>query len=167
MAIPRKTTFVIYHSGPVTHFGSPEATGINDYTAAAVIIPGQSVELVDTAGVLQWRQTAAATGVPETFVAQPKSEHNKGVAALPADTPAYAAGDVVNVVAYSVGTVFSGILLSGQDIAIADRLQIGAGGKFIVATSPLATSNAARFRALDGTGGATASDIYLRMFVTA
>jgi hypothetical protein len=75
-------------------------------------------------------------------------------------TGTYTSGDVLSYMIPSKGTKFRGLVLSGEDIAIGDRMANSAtGGKFMESASPVIIPAIA----MESSGGALGADTLLLM----
>jgi hypothetical protein len=150
MALTRKNPRTVHLGGPMVLS--------NEHVASAAITPGYLVELHSDSGTLKARANASATNQPTLAVALNQPEQNEGI------DDAYAAGDLVKMGFLAPGSVFYGVIPSGQDIAVGDYLQSNGDGKLKEATAVTATANVARFQSLDAPGAVTA-DTRLRVQV--
>jgi hypothetical protein len=143
MAITKKVPNTIHLAGPMTK--------VDEQVAGVAITPGYLVEMYDDSDVLKWRPNASATEQATMAVALERVELNDTI-----DT-AYAVGDAVKVGFLAPGSVFYGLIPSGQDIAVGELLQSNGDGLLKTATATTATANVARFQSLDDTGAVTAN----------
>lgn len=149
MAITKKAPNTILLSG-----GGPGAEGagtyINDWIASEEIKPGMLIEPHNDAGVTKWRKNSSATNIHGAYVALEQLMNNLGV------DDVYAAGDLVQAFALRQGSIFWGLVPSGQDISNQEALQSNGDGKLKSATSAAAGDNVARFKSNDELGAVTA-----------
>ena len=138
MAITQGTPRVVHLAGPKTE--------VNDLRSSAIITPGYLVEMHDDSDELKWRSNASATEQVAIAVALDQPELNKGVD----DT--YAAGDLVRAAFLAPGSVFWGLIPSGQDISFAELLQSNGDGLLKTAGTTTAAANTAKFQSLDAPG---------------
>ena len=139
------------------HLAGPKVL-VDDLVAGGAITPGFLVEMYDDSGANKWRANASATEICAVAVALDRPELNKGI------DDAYAAGDLVAVAFLAPGSVFYGLIPSGQDIANGDLLQSNGDGKLKAATATTQDAALGRFQALDNPGSVTA-DTRLRVQV--
>jgi hypothetical protein len=142
MALTRKAPNTI-------HLGGPKVV-VNEYVASAAITPGYLIELHSDSGTLSWRKNASATEQVTIAVALDAPMFNEGI------DDDYADGDLVEAAYLQPGSVFYGLIPSGQDIAVGDFLQSNGDGLLKEATATTATANVAKFQSLDAPGSVTA-----------
>lgn len=150
MAISLTNPNAIHLAGPLTIAAGDDSDGLGTNVASAAITPGYLVEAHASGGDLKWRPHASATEQVSIAVALNQPELNKGI------DDAYAAGDLVKVGWLAPGSVFYGVIPSGQDIAVGDFLQSNGNGKLKEATATTAAANVAKFQSLDAPGSVTA-----------
>lgn len=149
MAIMRRDPNTIYIGGGGVQGGMRGGmTPVNDKVAVESITPGMLLELHDDSGVAAYgvHDSADDPVVPVT-VALEDIPHNNGV------DDAYADGDLVYAAVLHPGSLFWGIVPSGQNINIGDRLQSNGDGKL-----KAAASGDVRFVSHTDTGGAVTED---------
>lgn len=107
-----------------------------DHACDEVLLPGQAVER-NTDGTVG-KQSTAGANVPLLIVLE-REEMGQGV------DGAYAIGDKVKIGHFGPGTVFSGYVASGQNLALGARVEYnGAGGFRVLASgTPVATAREA------------------------
>lgn len=127
------------------HLAGPKVV-VDHLTAGGAITPGMLVEIYGDSGVLKWRAHASATEQVSAAVALEESELNLGI------TNAYASGERVKAAYLAPGSVFYGIIPSGQNISKGALLQSNGDGKLKAASATTAAANVAKFQALDGPG---------------
>lgn len=117
--------------------GEPKTpTIVSDIAAKEAITPGMLLDLDTTTGVSRWKKAATAKA-PTTTVALDMLMLNKGV------DDACAIGDLIEVAELVPGQTFWGLIGSGANIVIGDKLENAGNGKL------RAWTDAARaFRAL-------------------
>jgi len=135
MAITKRDPNTIYLAGPVTY--------INDIPAIEAITPGMLLDYEDNSGALAFGVHDAAADVQQVLVALEQTFLNLGV------DDAYAAGDLVYAAALGKGAQFWAIIPSGQNIAVAQKLQSNGDGKLKDATADTAAAAVAKFAALE------------------
>lgn len=150
MALTRKNPNTI-------HLGGPKVL-VDEYVASAAITPGYLVEQHSDSGTLKWRKNASATEQVTLAVALDQPEFNLGI------DDDYAAGDLVKAAFLAPGSVFYGLIPSGQNIAVGALLQSNGDGKLKAASATTAAANVAKFQSLDAPGSVTA-DTRLRVQV--
>lgn len=128
MALTLRDPNTIYLGGGMQG-GDGGITYENRYNAVETITPGMLVEIHDDSGVPGWGVHDSADEPVHVAVALEQIELNQGVD----DT--YAAGDRCKVGILRSGSMFWGIIPSGQDIAIGARLQSNGDGKLKAAGS--------------------------------
>lgn len=137
-------TILLAGGGP----GAENAATYDDTLVAVdVITPGMLLELHDDSGVPAWGVHDSADDPISPTVALERLHMNKGVD----DT--YAVGDLVYAAALKTGSKFWGIVASGANINIGDRLQSAGNGKL-----KAAASGSVRFVSWTDTGGAVTED---------
>lgn len=144
MALTRLNPRRVHLGGPLTKVDD------FDYEAGGAITPGMLAEFYDDSGETKVRANSSATEIPTLAVALDRAELNKEI------TDAYAAGDVVPVGFMAPGTVFYGLIPSGQNISNGELLQSNGDGKLKSATATTADAMLARFQSLDNPGAVTA-----------
>lgn len=152
MAITKVNPRTVHLGGPITVVES------EDFVASAAITPGMLVELHDDGSNLDVRANGSATEYPALSVALELTEFNETI------TDAYAAGQTVKIGYLAPGSVFYGIIPSGQNISRAELLQSNGDGKLKSATATTADANLGRFMSLDNPGS-VAADTRLRVLV--
>lgn len=131
------------------------ATYINDLVAVETLTPGMILELHDDNGVPAWGVHDTADDPVEPVVALEKGLFlNKGVD----DT--YADGELVIAAALKPGSMFWGIVPSGQDINVGARLQSNGDGKL-----KAAATGHVKFVSHTDTGGAVTEDTRVKVEV--
>lgn len=135
------------------HLGGP-CTVIDSFVAIEAITPGMLLEPHNNGGAFNWGVHDSADTVVFPIVALDRPELNKGV------DDAYAAGDLVAAGHLTGGSTWWAIVPSGQNIAIAGLLQSNGDGKL----KAHGTGTAIAY-ALEGTGGAVATDTRIRVGV--
>lgn len=130
---------------PNTIYLGGEYTEINDIVASEAITPGHLVERFNNGGVIKFRKHATADVAAATLVAQDQPMLNKGV------DDAYAAGDLVQVIALQKGAAAWMLIASGQNIVAGQKLQSAGDGTL----KAYATAGAAIFTALENSGAVT------------
>lgn len=126
------------------------ATHVNDFVAGAEITPGMLIETYDDAGATKWRPHSTAADVQPVAVALEQIMLNLGV------DDVYAIGDLVQAAILKPGSMFWGLLPSGQDIANQEFMQSNGDGYLKSATATTAAANVARFKSHDSIGAITA-----------
>lgn len=137
---------------PYTRYGKIHIAGemekIGDFPAGEDgILPGMQVELVKAADDAQkWKKQVNTADVQSCFIALE-------MVSLGVDY-AYNTDDIMNVGRFHGGSVFWGLIPSGQDIALREPLQSnGSGtGMFKTASDNTAATNVAHFRAHEEKG---------------
>lgn len=136
---------------PYTRYGGKihiagEIEKIGDFPAGEDnIIPGMQVESYrDTDGAQKWRKQATDSNMQSAFIALEMV--SLGVDKL------YMEDDIMNVGRFQPGSIFWGLIPSGQDIALSQHLQSNGDGTFKAATAETAAANVARFRAHEEKG---------------
>lgn len=123
---------------------------LNTEVASEAATPGMLMESHRaSAGVRKWRKNSSATNAHQVAVLLNQSEQNLGI------DSAVAAGDLVPIALLDAGDVFYGLIPSGQSIANEQLLQSNGDGYLKDATSDAASTNVARFKALDDLGAVT------------
>jgi hypothetical protein len=122
MAVPANPPNTIYLGGGM-NAGDEGITYINDKAAVETITPGMLLELHDDSGVAAWGVHDSADDPCPVVVALEQVFLNQGV------DDNYADGDLVLAGALKPGSMFWGIVASGADINVADRLQSAGNGK--------------------------------------
>jgi hypothetical protein len=117
------------------------------------------VELHDDT-TLKVRANGSATEIAALAVALERNELNKTI------DDAYAADDVVKFGYLGAGSVFYGLVPSGQSITFGALYQSNGDGKLKAATATTQAAMLGRFQSLDDTGAVTA-DTRLRVQVIA
>lgn len=130
----------IHLSGPC-HIESDDLTN-----CSVAATPGMLAEKVDSSGVNKWRPNASATEIPTLAVFLDSPESNLGIDSV------YAIGATPKVGWLCPGSVFYGIVVSGQNIANCELLQSNGDGKLKSATATTADAMLGRFQALDNIG---------------
>lgn len=124
----------------------------NELVAYSAIYPGMLVEVYNDSGTPKLRPHATANGTfARKLIALEQLLLNKTI------TDAYAAGDLVEVADMYPGSLFLGIIPSGQTVVPGDALSSNGDGKFRVST----TAPVARARA--SSNGAVTVDTFLKM----
>lgn len=141
------------------HLGGP-LTKLDDFQheASAAITPGFLVELHDDSGETKVRPHDTDSEQVPMAVALDRPENNKEI------DDDYAIGDAVKVGFLAPGSVFFGLIPSGQDISNGEYLQSNGDGKLKTASATTATANVAKFQSLDNPGSVTA-DTRIRALV--
>lgn len=141
------------------HLGGP-ITVLDDfqYEASATVTPGMLVELHDSSGETKVRPHDTSTEVVTLAVALDRPENNKEI------TDNYASGDAVKVGFMAPGTIFYGIIPSGQNISNGEFLQSNGDGKLITASATTQDAALGKFQSLDNPGS-VAADTRLRVLV--
>lgn len=141
------------------HLGGPLTT-LDDFLheASATITPGMLVELHDSSGETKVRPHNTDSEIVSLAVALDRPELNKEI------TDDYASGDVVKVGYLAAGSIFYGIIPSGQDISNGEFLQSNGDGKLKTASATTQDAALAKFQSLDNPGSVT-SDTRLRVLV--
>lgn len=158
MAITKINPRTIHLGGPLTVVAGDDSDGLGTHVASAAITPGMLVEQHADSGDLKWRPHGTDSEQVTLAVALNEPHLNHGI-----DT-AYAIGDLVSVGFLGPGSVFYGIIPSGQDISVGEFLQSNGDGKLKTASATTATANVAKFQSLDAPGSVTA-DTRLRVQV--
>ena len=140
MAITKRNPRTIHLAGPLT------VVDDQDHVASAAITPGHLVELHDDGSNTDVRVNGSATEIVALSVALERAELNNTI-----DT-AYATGDTVKIGYLGVGSVFYGLVPSGQNISRAELLQSNADGTLITAAATTAAASTAKFQSLDDLG---------------
>jgi len=135
MSITMKTPHTVHLAGP--------APVVDDLPAVGAITPGMLLDYEDNSGVLSVSVHDAAADVQTTLVALERSENNLGV------DDAYAEGDIVKFGTLQPGSIFWGLIASGQDIAVAEKMQSNGDGYLKEATADTAAASVAKFAALE------------------
>lgn len=129
------------------------ATLVNDKVAIEAITPGMILEYHNDGGELKWGVHDSGDAEVDITVALEQVFLNQGI-----EDP-YAAGDLVLAAILKPGSVFYGIIPSGQNIQAGEYLQSNGDGKLKVLAS-----GKARFMSLDEVGAVT-EDTRLRVEV--
>lgn len=153
MAITKRPPRTIYLGGGLPG-GDGGITYVNDLVAIEILTPGMIVEGHNDGGVEKWGVHDVADDPCPSSVVLENLMMNKTID----DT--YAAGDLVIVGVMRLGSTFLAIVGTGLTINPGDLLQSAGNGKL----KPAATGDI-RFKALEGTGGATVGDTRLRVEV--
>ena len=148
MAITKRDPNTIHLAGPMIE--------VEEYVASAAITPGMLVELHDDSGTIKVRPNASATEFQAKTVALEHIALNKTV------DDAYAIGDLVKVGYMGCGSVFWGLIPSGQNISGAELLKSNADGKLQSAGTTTAAANLGIMQSLSAPGAVTA-DTRLRV----
>lgn len=122
MAVALNPPNTIYLGGGM-NAGDGGITYINDKLAVEPITPGMLLELHDDGGTPAWGVHDTADDPCPVVVALEQVFLNLGI------SDAYADGDLVLAGALRPGSMFYGIVPSGQDLAIGARLQSNGDGK--------------------------------------
>lgn len=148
MALTKRPPNTIFLGG-----GGPGGEGgltyVNDIAAGAVITPGMVIETYDDNGVTKWRPHSTAAGVQSRAVALEQLMLNKGV------DDNYAINDLVQAGILLAGSMFWGLIPSGQNISNQDYLQSNGDGYLKEATSSAAGDGVAAYKAHDTLGAVT------------
>lgn len=150
MSIERPNPNTIYLGGGGPG-GEEGITYVNDIVAGATITPGMLIETYNDGLVTKWRPHSAAAGVASRAVALEQLMLNKGV------DDNYAAGDLVQAGILKAGSMFWGLIPSGEDIANQDFLQSNGDGLMKEATASTAAAGVAHYKAHDNLGAVTAN----------
>lgn len=142
MAIPLRPPNTIYLGGGAQG-GDGGITYVNDIPAIEAITPGMLLELHNNAGARAWGVHDAADDPVPLAVALDQPYLNLGV------DDVIAAGDLVLAGILRPGSMFWGLVPSGQDIDIGERLQSNGDGML-----KSAASGDVRFVSHTDTGGA-------------
>lgn len=153
MAITQRPPNTIYLGGGAQG-GDGGITYINDIPAIEAITPGMVLELHDNSGARAWGVHDTADDPVSAVVALEQTHMNKGI------DDAYAADDLVLAGSLRPGSMFYGIVPSGQNINVGDRLQSNGDGKL-----KAAASGDVRFVSHTDTGGAVTADTRVRVEV--
>ena len=153
MSVSLRNPNTIYLGGGAQG-GDGGITYINDIPAIEAITPGMLLELHDNSGARAWGVHDAADDPCPAVVALDQPMMNLGI------DDAYAASDLVLAGALRPGSMFYGIIPSGQDIDIGERLQSNGDGKL-----KAAASGDVRFVSHTDTGGAVTEDTRIRVEV--
>lgn len=153
MAVTLRNPNTIYLGGGDGPGGESGCTYINDKVAVETIKPGMILELHDDGGVPAWGVHDTADDPVSVVVALEQPFMNQGI------DDNYSDGDLVLAGALRPGAMFYGIVPSGQDINIGDRLQSNGDGKL-----KAAAGGSIRFVSHTDTGAVTA-DTRLRVEV--
>lgn len=115
-----------------------EPTQNEDHACDEILLPGQLLER-NSDGTVGKQSTAGITTRIPLLICLEREEMGQGV------DGAYAVGDKVKVGYFGPGTVFSGYVASGQNLALGARVEAnGAGGFRVLASgSPLAVAREA------------------------
>lgn len=151
MSITKRNPNTIYLGGGDGPGGESGCTVINDYVAIESITPGMLIEYHDDSGAQKWGVHDSADDDVQLVVALDQPMLNKGI------DDAYAAGDLLQAGQLRPGSVFYGIIPSGQDITFGATLQSNGDGRL-----KAKASGAGRFKALETTG-AVLEDTRLRV----
>ena len=143
MAITKYGPNTVYLGGG-SQGGDGGITYINDIPAIEALTPGHLLELHDNSGARAWGVHDTADDPCPAIVALDQPFLNKGI------DDAYAAQELVLAGALRPGSMFYGIIASGQDISIGERLQSAGDG-----TLKTAGSGDVRFVSHDGPGAVT------------
>lgn len=146
MAITKRNPGVIYLGGGDGPGGEGGMTVVNEYTAGAAIKPGMVVETYNDAGTTKVRPHSGAAEMLQVAVALEQLEMNLGV------EDNYAIGDLVKYGIMKQGSMFWGIVVTGQDISNQELMQSNGDGKLKTALATTATANVGRLRAHDNLG---------------
>lgn len=142
MAITFQPPRTIHLAGPITL--------VDEFLAGESITPGHLVEMYDASGTMKWRKHASATEMLSLAVALDRPENNFTI-----DT-AIAAGETLKAAYFTTGSVFYGLIASGQNISKGEFLQSAGDGTLKTATATTAAANVARMQSLDAPGAVTA-----------
>jgi hypothetical protein len=153
MAVPANPPNTIYLGGGM-NAGEGGITYINDQAAVEAITPGMLLELHDDGGTPAWGVHDVADDPCPVVVALEQVFLNQGV------DDNYADGDLVYAGALRPGSMFWGIVASGANINIGDRLQSAGNGKL-----KAAASGDIRFVSHTDTGGAVTEDTRVKVEV--
>ena len=154
MAITQRDPNTIHLAGPMT--------AVEEYVASAAIKPGMLVELHDDSGTIKVRPNASATEFQAKTVALEILSLNKSIDSA----TYYAAGDMVRVGYMGCGSVFYGLIPSGQEISNCELLKSNADGKLQTAGTTTAAANLGIMQSLSAPGSVT-EDTRLRVqFIT-
>ncbi len=149
MAITKLNPRKIHLAGPVVV--------VHEHMSSEAITPGMLVELHDSTGI-KVRANASATELQALSVALDIPENNKGI------DDDYASGDMVKIGYLTVGSVFYGIIPSGQDISLCELLVSNADGKLKTAGTTTEAASLGKFQSLDAPG-AVVADTRIRVQV--
>lgn len=129
-----------------------------DHEASATIKPGHVIEMHDSSGVTKWRPHDTSTEIVTLAVALDRPELNKGL------SDNYSSGDVVKAGFLAPGSVFYGLIPSGQNISNGEFLQSNGDGTLVTASATTQDAALAKFQSLDNPGSVS-SETRLRVQV--
>lgn len=138
------------------HLAGPKVL-VNEYAAGVAITPGMLVELYSDGGTLKVRPNASATEIQALSVAIEQSWQNKGV------DDAYAVGDLVAFNYLAPGSVFWGLIPSGQNIAVGGLLQSNGNGMLKAATATTQDAGLGHFQALEAVNATATTRIRVQV----
>lgn len=153
MAITQRDPNTIYLGGGM-NAGDGGITYVNDKVAVEAITPGMLLELHDDNGVAAWGVHDSADDPISPVVALEYLFLNRGV------DDAYADGELVYAGVLKSGSMFWGLVGSGANINIGDRLQSAGNGKL-----KAAATGDIKFVSHSDTGGAVTEDTRIRVEV--
>ena len=111
--------------------------------AKAAFTPGEIIERVGTAGVLEWQKFGTENEEHSNIIALDRPYLNEGI------DDDYADGEMVDAWQLGHGDEFYGLLASGEDVEPGDKLECAAGGEVAKADATTATAGLAHFTCLD------------------
>lgn len=109
------------------------------FNALEVITPGMLIEPAASGTTIGWNKASSATALLQKVVALENVTANKGI------EDDYAIGDTVRAAYFWSGFVFQGIVASGQDISVGERMESQGTGLLITAAIVTAAANLAHF----------------------
>lgn len=154
MTLALRNPNTIYLGGGEGLGGEGGITQVNTLHAVEQITPGMLLELHDDSGTPAWGVHDSADDPVPLAVALDYPLMNKGI------DDVYAANDLVLAGILKPGSMFYGIIPSGQDIDVGERLQSNGDGKL-----KTAGSGDVRFVSHTDTGGAVTVDTRIRVEV--
>lgn len=131
--------------------GKSEPVIINDIAASEAVTPGYCVERFNSAGTIRFRKVATASLGNPFLIAKEHSMCNKGIG------DAYAAADLLEVVAPGPGDKVAIFIASGQNITAGDKLEFANDGTLKIYSSGVVVASA------DETSGAVTVATRLRV----
>lgn len=118
----------------------------SDINCGVAATPGMLAEMYDNSGVNAWRPHASADEAFSMAVFLNSPESNLGIDSV------YAIGATPPVGFLAPGSVFYGIVVSGQNISNAEFLQSNGDGKLKTSAATTAAGGRARLQSLDNLG---------------
>lgn len=123
----------------------------NEHIASGIITPGMLIEIVpdQASAAPKYRFHTTSTEQVSIIVAGEQNWMNLGV------DDDYADGDLVDAIYLKPGSIIWGLLASGQNISMGEKLQSAGDGTLKSATATTAAANVAKFQSLDNIGAVT------------